>query len=164
MKTSLLTLCSILALASLPLGCSSIQPKAHATPAGTTAQHPFSIQEPGDPEGFSEPGAGFNLVKPDGTGSVNFFGYGDPSQGSRLRVNNTTYRVKRISLKVLSKGGGAEDVGTRTIEVWGNGKITLELDYTITSAGEGNIGFAGKATIKLGGQQATYQIRGSAGC
>lgn len=168
MRVSPLRLVGSLVLGTLFLGCGSPQPKADGrqVSSGVSAPKasPLTIQELRESEILDEPGAYFSLVKPSGTPSNDFFAYSDPAQETNLRVNQTLYRVKRISSKEVAKGQGSAGVGARTIEVWGNREITLELDYTLVSSGESNVTYTGQATVKKGGQQATFKIRGQAGC
>lgn len=130
----------------------------------TSTQPHLSVQPLADSEIFSGAGAAFTLVNPDGSETEAFFGYDDPSVEVNLRVNHTLYKVKQISSKEVSKGRGKGSLGARTIEIWGNGQITLELDYTVSVEGEGGVGYKGKATVKLGGKQSSFKIRGGAGC
>ena len=130
----------------------------------TKSNGAFTIQPLKDSEIYSGAGTGFTLLNPDGSQSEAFFGYENATDEVNLRVNNTLYKVKQVSSQVIAKGKGRQGIGEHCIETWTNGKLTLELDYKTTSAGEGGVGYSGKATVKMGGQQSTFKIRGGSGC
>ena len=134
------------------------KPEVRSTPLTIT------LQKLNDEEAFEGAGTAFQLASEPLDSNQIIFGYGAEGETAKMRISNQLYELKQTSSRVLEEGQGDSSIGAPRVDVWSAPGDEVEFDYKITDAVQGGVGYKGQVTIKMNGQQASFQVRGGSGC
>jgi hypothetical protein len=92
------------------------------------------------------------------------FGYYSNNEDGFIRVNGQLHRLRMKGFKQTRKNSHASAMGDRTIEIWSDGNVTVELDCKVNALEEEGVSIQGQLIVRVGSSKQSFSVKGSRGC